>query len=57
MKFIINGVIELRDGKRNFSNEVEAKSEHHARELVYSLFGSRNKLNRNKINIESVSKA
>jgi len=38
------------------AKEVDAKSEKHARELAYSLLGSTNGVNRNKVKIESVAK-
>ncbi len=56
MKFTVNGTVEIPNGKRAFSKEVEAKSEKHAKEMVYSLFGSQNGLNRNKIRIVGVVK-
>lgn len=56
MKFAVSGTVELRNGTRSFKKEVDAKSENHAKDLVYSLFGSANGLNRNKVKIESVSK-
>lgn len=57
MRFTVSGRIELPNGARPFSKEVDAKSEKHARELVYSLFGSVNGVNRGKVKIESVAKA
>lgn len=56
MKFTVSGTVDIPNGKRKFSKEVEAKSENHAKETVYSLFGSTNGINRNKIHVESVSK-
>ena len=56
MKFSVSGRIELKNGRRTFAKEVEAKSENHAKEMVYSLFGSTNGVNRNKVKIESVSR-
>lgn len=56
MKFSVSGVLEIPNGKRKFSREVEAKSERHAKELVYSDFGSKNGVNRNRVKIEKVSK-
>ncbi|MEW6528751.1 MAG: 50S ribosomal protein L18Ae [Candidatus Micrarchaeota archaeon] len=55
MKFILEGTIGLPNGKRKFSKEVEAKSEAHAKDLVYALFGSTNGLVRSKIKIENIS--
>ncbi|MDD5337559.1 MAG: 50S ribosomal protein L18Ae [Candidatus ainarchaeum sp.] len=56
MKFSVSGMVELKNGRRTFAKEVEAKSENHAKELVYSLFGSANGVNRNKVRIEGVSR-
>lgn len=56
MKFSVSGIVEIPNGKRNFTREVEAKSERHAKEKVFAEFGSANGVNRNKVKIESVSK-
>lgn len=56
MKFVVSGVVEIPNGKRNFTKEVEAKSENHAKDLVCSLIGSTNGVKRNKIKIASVEK-
>ncbi|MBU0591244.1 50S ribosomal protein L18a [Candidatus Micrarchaeota archaeon] len=56
MKFIVSGKITLGKGKRNFSKEVEAKTENHAKDLVYALMGSNNGTARNKIKIETIVK-
>lgn len=56
MKFNVSGIVEIPNGKRKFSKEVDAESEKHAKELVYSIFGSQNGINRKKVKIESVSK-
>ncbi len=56
MKFTVSGTVDIPNGTRKFSKEVEAKSERHAKDVVYSLFGSSNGVKRNKVRIESVSK-
>ncbi len=56
MKFTVSGIVELPNGKRPFSKEIEAKTENHAKVLVYSLFGSNNGVNRQKVKIETVTK-
>ncbi|HLC69344.1 MAG TPA: 50S ribosomal protein L18Ae [Candidatus Bilamarchaeaceae archaeon] len=55
MQFTVSGTINL-NGKRNFTKTLEAKSERHARDLVYALFGQHNGLPRNRIAIEKVGK-
>ena len=57
MKFAISGELNLPEGKRTFSKEVEAPSESAARNKLYALFGSHNRLTRNKIKIASIAKA
>jgi len=39
---------------RPFMKQVKANTEHHARELVYTLFGSKQKIKRREIKINSV---
>ncbi len=56
MKFVVNGELNLPEGKRTFSKEVEAPSEGAARDKVYALFGSDNRLSRNKVVISGISK-
>ncbi len=55
MKFIVEGELKLAH-PRTFKKEIEANSENHAKELVYSLFGSNNGLTRKKIIIKKVAK-
>lgn len=55
MKFSITGKIGL-EGQRPFTKKVEAKSEQDARDKVYALFGSQNRLKRSAITIEKVTK-
>ncbi|MDD5022609.1 MAG: 50S ribosomal protein L18Ae [Candidatus ainarchaeum sp.] len=55
VKFTIKGRINI--GKeRKFVKEIDAKSEKEAREQVYALFGSQNKLKRTRVMIDSVEK-
>jgi len=56
MKFKVTGSIDLKEGKRRFEKEVEAKSESHARHTLYALFGSHNGLPRAKVRIDGISK-
>lgn len=56
MKFNVSGTLEIPNGRRKFTKAIEAKSEAHAKDLVYSLFGSVNGINRKKVKIESVTK-
>ncbi len=55
MKFSISGTIKLKEA-RSFTKSIEAKSEKHARELLYAAFASRNGLSRDRIKIGKVSK-
>lgn len=55
MKFTVSGVISLGISSRKFSKEIEAKTKNHAKELVYSLFGSKNGTKRNNIKITDVA--
>jgi len=56
MKFKVTGSIDLKEGKRRFEKEVEAKSESHARHTLYALFGSHNGLPRANVRIDGISK-
>ncbi len=56
MKFTVSGTVAIPNGSRKFTKEVEAQSENHAKEKVYSLFGSTNGVNRKKVKIETVAK-
>lgn len=51
----VKGYVNLKGVKKPFEIEVDAKSEKHARELVYSHFGAKNNLKRTAVVIESVS--
>lgn len=57
MKFVVAGELNLSEGKRAFSKEVEAPSEGAARDKIYALFGSYNRLSRSKVIIATISKA
>ncbi len=54
MLFKISGTIRIGKNKRKFEKEIEAASEAHARNKLYALFGSTNRVKRNQIKIESV---
>ncbi len=57
MKYLVTGVLTLpHSGERPFKKEIEAKSEEHAKDKVYALFGSHNGLKRTKIKIKEVKK-
>ena len=55
MQFTVSGKIRLKE-ERAFQRKVEAKTERHARDLIYAYFGSKNGLTRNRITIEKVQK-
>jgi len=55
-KYIVSGKIKLKE-MRTFAKEIEAPSENAAKNIVYGLFGSQNKLIRSKIIIEKVEVA
>jgi ribosomal protein L20A (L18A) len=55
MRFMVSGTIKL-DKERIFEKEVAAATENAAKEKVYALFGSNNRLKREKIKITSVKK-
>lgn len=52
--FEAKGKLVKRDFERSFSKKVEAVNERNARELVFSLFGSKNKLKRRNILINEL---
>ncbi len=54
MKFLIDGEIKLDDW-RKFSKKVDAATASAAKEQVYSLFGSSNRVKRSMIKISSVN--
>ena len=56
MKFRINGEVKIGSENRKFSREVDAKSERHAKELVYSLFGSQGGVKRVNVKIAEITK-
>ena len=55
MKFSVDGEIKLKDW-RKFSKKVDAPTVNAAKQKVYSLFGSNNRLKRSLIKISSVNK-
>lgn len=54
--FTFTGQISLGRSKHSYEREVEAESESHAEDKLYSELGSEHSVNRNKIEIESVEK-
>lgn len=56
MRYLIKGTIQFPDELKSFSKEVEGKSKNHAKQHLYSLFGSNNRMRRNKIKINTITK-
>ncbi|MCJ7428879.1 MAG: 50S ribosomal protein L18Ae [Candidatus Nanohaloarchaeota archaeon QJJ-5] len=54
MSFNASGTIDLGKETQPFEREVDAESEDHARELIYSQLGSEHGISRANIEIESV---
>ena len=52
--FIVQGKFKAGVQWEHFSKEVESQNEKNAQEKVLSLFGSKHRVNRNLIKIESV---
>jgi ribosomal protein L20A (L18A) len=57
MKFSIKGEFKLGEENREFCKEIEAESENHAKELLYSLLGSQNGVKRSTVKISHIEKA
>ena len=55
--YIVEGEIQEKDGKKPFSKEIKAKSQAFATEKAMCLFGSKNKVRRNKITIKETKEA
>ena len=55
-KFSISGEMILGGKLRKFSKEVEAATENAASNKLFALFGSNNRIKRNKIKISSIKK-
>ncbi|MCD6549315.1 50S ribosomal protein L18a [Candidatus Micrarchaeota archaeon] len=56
MFYEVKGVMRLGSEKRPFVKVVDAKSEKHAKELVYSLLGAQHGIRRTEVKIEQVVK-
>ncbi len=56
MKFRISGEIKIGSEQRKFTKEVEAQTENHAKELVYSLFGSHSGIKRTNVKMTEIKK-
>ena len=54
MRFNVFGHLIISKEKRQFQKKVDAKSEKSAKEAVYGLFGSNNRLKRKDIVIEKI---
>lgn len=55
-KFNVSGEIELSGKRRKFSREVDAATENAASNKLFALFGSNNRVKRNKIKILNIKK-
>lgn len=56
-KYVFNGEIKQGRGTQKFEREVEADSESHAREKLFSALCSEHSIKRTKIDIESSEEA
>ncbi len=56
MKFSIKGEFRLGRENREFCKEVEAESENHAKEMIYSLLGAQNGVKRTTVKITHIEK-
>jgi len=56
-KFVVQGTFKAGVQWEKFSKEVEAANRKNAEEKVYTTFGSKHKVSRNLIKIESVKEA
>ena len=56
MKFKVDGEIKIGSEQRVFTKEIEAKSENHAKELIYALFGAQNGIKRVNVKIAEIKK-
>ncbi len=54
MKFKIQGAAEVGRETLPFEKEIEAKTEKHAKDVVYSIYGSKHGVSRSKIEINSI---
>ena len=55
MKFRINGEMKIGSETRAFTKEIEAKTEAHAKEIIYSLFGAQNGVKRSNVKIAEIT--
>ncbi len=57
MEFVIEGkIVKNKNDITEFKKQIKAESENHAKELIFSFFGSKNGLKRSMIKINSVTK-
>lgn len=54
MSFIVSGEADLGKETQPFEREIDAESEDHARDLVYSQLGSEHGISRANVRIDSV---
>lgn len=52
--FLFEGQLETGRARRSFNREVEAESEKHAKDQLYSTLGSEHSVTRSKIDIETI---
>lgn len=57
MKYTVQGAFRAGKGTNPFNREVDAESENHARELVYSQLSSEHSISRTNITIDDVAEA
>ena len=56
-RFEVKGVFRIKGKLFKFSKQVEAGNENRAKEIIFSLFGSRHRVKRRHIEIEEIKKA
>lgn len=56
MMFKVEGILKIGNELRNFSKNIDAKSEKDALNKIFAEFGSKNGLPRSAIKIKSISK-
>ncbi len=54
MEFTIKGTAEVGRETLPFEKEIEAETEKHAKDVLYSMYGSKHGVNRSKVNIEKI---
>ncbi len=54
VRFTVTGTIDLGRKTQPFEKDVEADSEEHALDVVYSSFGSKHRISRSNIEIDEI---